>query len=210
MPEQQAFGEVLKAILAGRHLTRQQAHDLFGQLMDGQLDDARMAGLLVALAAKGECVEEIVGAAQAMRARAVKIDTRGAEVIDVVGTGGTHVSTFHSDRLAIAYKPAADGRPEGPFPAIEIARLEAEGNVLLVDGTIRIKARTIDYRADEDLLEARGNPVILTEQDPTRGVAPRYEKETLRIRDVSSRNPSVYGEGRGAGQISSFRSLRIR
>jgi anthranilate phosphoribosyltransferase len=63
--------------------------------MDGAWSDAQIAGLLVTLAAKGETVDEIAGAGQAMREHAVKIDTGGADVLDTCGTGGTGLRTFN-------------------------------------------------------------------------------------------------------------------
>ena len=92
---QASYGDLLRAVIRGEDLTAEQAHAAFSQIMDGALSEAQVAGLLVALAAKGETVEEIVGAARAMRAHAVKIDTGGAEVIDIVGTGGTGLKTFN-------------------------------------------------------------------------------------------------------------------
>jgi anthranilate phosphoribosyltransferase len=89
------YREVLQAVMARRDLSRQQAYDIFSQLMDGRLSDVQTAGLLMALATKGHCVDEITGAAEAMREHAVKIDTGGADVVDIVGTGGTGLSTFN-------------------------------------------------------------------------------------------------------------------
>jgi len=89
------YRELLNALLDGAALSREQTRWAFGQIMDGAWAEAQIAGLLVALRAKGETVDEIAGAAEAMRARAVKIDTGGADVIDIVGTGGTGLSTFN-------------------------------------------------------------------------------------------------------------------
>ena len=91
----EAFNTLLRHIIAGNNLTREQTHELFGQLMDGELAEAQVAGLLVALAAKGETVDEITGAAMAMRDHMVRIDTGGADVVDIVGTGGTGLRTFN-------------------------------------------------------------------------------------------------------------------
>ena len=91
----EAFNSILNRLIAGESLTRDQAHSLFGQLMDGELSEPQVAGLLVALAAKGETVDEITGAALAMRDHMVRIDTGGADVVDIVGTGGTGLRTFN-------------------------------------------------------------------------------------------------------------------
>lgn len=94
------YSDLLGAVIAGRHLDRPTAHWAFSQIMDGQWTEAQVAGLLVALAAKGETVDEIAGAATAMREHVVKIDTAGAEVIDTCGTGGTGLATFNISTAA--------------------------------------------------------------------------------------------------------------
>ena len=95
-----AYPQMLKTVIAGESLTREQTYAAFGELMDGQLNEAQVAGLLVALATKGETADEIAGAAQAMREHALKIDTGGADVVDTCGTGGTGLSTFNISTAA--------------------------------------------------------------------------------------------------------------
>lgn len=92
--------EMLKALVAGQDLSLAQTRSLFNQIMDGELTEAQIAAVLVALAAKGETVPEITGAAMAMRKHAVKIDAGGREVIDTCGTGGTGLNTFNISTAA--------------------------------------------------------------------------------------------------------------
>jgi anthranilate phosphoribosyltransferase len=92
--------EILKTVIAGRDLSREQAEEAFNQIMDGAWSEVQIAALLVALAAKGESVDEITGAASAMRAHSVKIDTGGREVIDTCGTGGTGLNTLNISTAA--------------------------------------------------------------------------------------------------------------
>ena len=86
---------MLRDVLDGRDLTHDEAHETFGQIMDGLWTEAQIAGLLVALSSKGETAEEIAGAAAAMRDHAVPVETGGARVVDIVGTGGTGLRTFN-------------------------------------------------------------------------------------------------------------------
>lgn len=95
-----AYNELLGRLIAGEDLSREQANGLFNRIMDGELTEAQVAGALVALAAKGETVDEITGAAAAMRAHAVRIDTGGRDVIDTCGTGGTGLNTFNISTAA--------------------------------------------------------------------------------------------------------------
>ena len=75
--------------LSGQHLSRGEMADVIGQIMDGGATPAQIGGLLVALRAKGESVDEIVGAATAMRSRATPLDCpRLEQSIDTCGTGG--------------------------------------------------------------------------------------------------------------------------
>ncbi|MFA6132931.1 MAG: anthranilate phosphoribosyltransferase [Phycisphaerae bacterium] len=94
------YSDLLRRLLAGESLSREQSHWAFSQIMDGQWTTAQVAGLLVGLAAKGETSDEIAGAASAMREHVVPIDTGGADVIDTCGTGGTGLATFNISTAA--------------------------------------------------------------------------------------------------------------
>ena len=95
-----SYSNVLRSVIARKDLDRAAAYWAFGQIMDGLWTEAQVAGLLVAMAAKGETVDEIAGAAAAMREHVVKIDTAGLEVLDTCGTGGTGLSTFNVSTAA--------------------------------------------------------------------------------------------------------------
>ncbi len=98
--EKFTYSQLLKQTVAGDDLSREQAYWSFTQIMGGQWTGSQIAGLLIALAAKGETVDEITAAAQAMRDHAVKIDTAGLDVIDTCGTGGTGLKTFNISTAA--------------------------------------------------------------------------------------------------------------
>jgi anthranilate phosphoribosyltransferase len=94
------FAPLLRRIIAGENLTQAESAELVGAIMDGLLTPAQGGGLLAALAAKGEHVDEIVGAARAMRERAVRVDHGLDEVVDVVGTGGDGANTINISTMA--------------------------------------------------------------------------------------------------------------
>jgi anthranilate phosphoribosyltransferase len=98
--EKFTYSQLLTQTIAGDDLSREQAYWSFTQIMGGQWTGSQIAGLLIALAAKGETVDEITAAAQAMRDHAVKIDTAGLDVIDTCGTGGTGLKTFNISTAA--------------------------------------------------------------------------------------------------------------
>src|SRR5438445_11860605 len=68
-------------------LTRDEARGVMSEVLSGQCTDAQIAALLVGLHMKGETVEEIVGFAEAIRAVAAPISTRGNSLLDTSGTG---------------------------------------------------------------------------------------------------------------------------
>jgi anthranilate phosphoribosyltransferase len=80
-----------------------------GAIMDGELDHAQVAGILVALRAKGESGIEVAAAARAMRDRALRV-TAPAGAIDTCGTGGDGAETINIS-TASALVAAAGGVP---------------------------------------------------------------------------------------------------
>ncbi len=86
-----------------------EAEALFGQMLDGAMDDGAIAAFLVDLADRGETAEEIAGAARAMRARMKQISAP-ANAIDVCGTGGDGQHSLNVS-TAVALVVAACGVP---------------------------------------------------------------------------------------------------
>jgi anthranilate phosphoribosyltransferase len=85
----------LEAVIAGRELGREGARGLMAAVMAGSVPPARLGGLLAALRARGETVEEITGFAEAMRAGAVPVRCRRDGLVDTCGTGGDGSGTFN-------------------------------------------------------------------------------------------------------------------
>ncbi len=102
--------DALQHLMARRDLSREQTEELFGQLMDGELSEPMKAGLLIALAMKGEAPSEIAGAAAAMRRRVVPIPHEEARVVDTCGTGGDGKGTFNISTAAALVAAAAGAR----------------------------------------------------------------------------------------------------
>jgi anthranilate phosphoribosyltransferase len=78
--------------------------------MDGGCDENAIARLLVALHEKGETVDEVAGAAKAMRQRMTPIRSSRTNLIDTCGTGGDGSKTFNISTAA-ALVVAAAGVP---------------------------------------------------------------------------------------------------
>jgi len=91
---------VLSRLLLGQSLERHEAELFLGALLDGEATDAQIGACLVALAIKGETVEELVGMAAAMRSRAVRIHSRHHRFIDTAGTGSSNAKVFNVSTAA--------------------------------------------------------------------------------------------------------------
>ncbi|CCQ97863.1 anthranilate phosphoribosyltransferase [[Clostridium] ultunense Esp] len=99
--------QVLKKVVEGENLTREEAKEAMDQIMGGEATPAQIGSLLTALKMKGETVEEILGFAQSMREHAVKIEA-DQKAIDTAGTGGDGAKTFNVSTAA-AIVAAAGG-----------------------------------------------------------------------------------------------------
>ena len=90
----------IEKCLAGEGLTVGEASGALELIMAGQATDAQIAGLLIALRARGETVDEVVGFARTMRERSIKVRVDDPDAIDIVGTGGDGLGTFNISTVA--------------------------------------------------------------------------------------------------------------
>lgn len=101
---------LLRRLIAGEDLSRDEAAAFIGAVMDAEYTPVQAAGVLVALAAKGETIEEIAGAARAMRDRSIRVEHDVPVLVDVVGTGGDGANSINISTMA-ALVVAAAGLP---------------------------------------------------------------------------------------------------
>ena len=94
------IGDAVKKLTSGENLGRDEAREIAGEILGGEVHDATIAGLLVALKMKGETVEEITGFALGMRDAAVLIHPRAEYLVDTCGTGGDFKGTFNISTAA--------------------------------------------------------------------------------------------------------------
>lgn len=100
----------LSKVASKKNLSSAESAEVFGEIMSGEVDGAIMAAFLTALKMKGETVDEVVGAASAMRARATFINAGSAAPIDTCGTGGDGMNTFNISTTS-AFIAAGAGVP---------------------------------------------------------------------------------------------------
>lgn len=94
------LAEILERLLNGESLSAAEAEAVMDRIMAGEATPAQIAGLLIALRAKGETAEEILGLARAMRRAAVPVRPRRQDVVDTCGTGGDRAGTFNISTTA--------------------------------------------------------------------------------------------------------------
>ena len=113
------IADAVRALVERRDLSRIEAAGAMDAIMSGAATNAQIAAFLVALRMKGETVEELIGFAQVMRQKVVRVRTRGDEVagltgtdremlIDTCGTGGDASGTFNVS-TATAFVVAGTG-----------------------------------------------------------------------------------------------------
>lgn len=91
--------DVLTTVLSRTNLSVSEATWAMRQVMQGEATPAQLAGFLVALRAKGETVEEIIGFRDAILEAAVPLDV-DPNVLDIVGTGGDRFGTVNISSTA--------------------------------------------------------------------------------------------------------------
>ncbi|KPV44875.1 anthranilate phosphoribosyltransferase [Alicyclobacillus ferrooxydans] len=96
---QSFVSDVLHQVSRGETLSVETAESFMNRLMAGEISAVQTAGLLAAMAVRGESVEEIIGFARAMRANSLRVDT-GLDVVDTCGTGGDGANTFNISTAA--------------------------------------------------------------------------------------------------------------
>ncbi len=76
-------------------LTFEESYFAMRQIMNGEADQAQIAGFLIGLRMKGETSHEIAGCAKAMIEKSLRVDFKDDNLIDTCGTGGDEVGTFN-------------------------------------------------------------------------------------------------------------------
>jgi len=149
MAESETITGALKGILErGETLSREEATALMQRILRGEAGEVQLAGLLGALAGRGETAAEIAGFALAMRAAATMLPLSSAEqaaLVDTCGTGGDASGSFNISTAAALVAAAAGASARGP--RLLVAK---HGN------------RAVTSRCGSaDVLEALGIPVQL-------------------------------------------------
>jgi len=109
MAELYTWPGILTTLLERRDLSVSESTWAMRQIMSGAATPSQLAGFLVALRAKGETVDEIVGFRDAILEAALPLPVDAA-VLDIVGTGGDRFGTVNVSTMS-ALVAAASGVP---------------------------------------------------------------------------------------------------
>ena len=126
------LGAAIRKVATGESLSQIEAADAFETIMSGAATDAQIGALLMAMRLRGETIEEIAGAARAMRARALPV--RAPEgAIDTCGTGGDAKGT-HNISTTVAFVVAGAGVPVAKHGNRSISSRSGSADVLTALG----------------------------------------------------------------------------
>jgi len=89
------FRDHLSKIISGQNLEQTEMAAMISAIFSGEITDSQIGAFMGALATKGETFEELAGAAQAMRRKAVRVELPASTVVDTCGTGGDGANTFN-------------------------------------------------------------------------------------------------------------------
>ncbi|MGJ0394972.1 MAG: anthranilate phosphoribosyltransferase [Methylocystis sp.] len=100
------FKPYIAALASGAPLARDEAKAAFTLIFQGEATPAQLGAFLMGLRLRGETIDEIIGAAQAMRAAMTPVEAPPG-AIDIVGTGGDGAGTYNISTLAAIIAAAA-------------------------------------------------------------------------------------------------------
>jgi len=161
---------LLVRLMRGEDLPRREAAALFGAALDEAVTDAQIGAGLVALAIKGETVEELSGMAEAMRARAVRIQCTHERFIDTAGPGSSFAKTFNVSTAA-AFVCAGAGLPVAKHGSRAATSLSGSADVLAELG-VNVE---VEAAISERCLNELGICFLF---------APLYHKVTARVAQI--------------------------
>ena len=104
-----SWAEVLGALVQAQDLSTDQTAWAMGEVLAGAATPAQIAGFAVALRAKGETIEEVLGLVEAMYAVATPLAIPG-RALDVVGTGGDRSMSVNISTMAAIVAAGAGAR----------------------------------------------------------------------------------------------------
>jgi anthranilate phosphoribosyltransferase len=162
--------EMTTRITRGENLTRTEAAHFLEALLDPAASDSQIAAALIALAAKGETVEELAGMAESMRQCAIPLHSHHRCFIDTAGTGSSTSKRFNVSTAA-AFVIAGAGLPVAKHGARAVSSKSGSADVL--------EALGVNTVASPETMER-----CLNEQGICFIFAPQFHRATARVAQV--------------------------
>ena len=100
----------LNQLIAKKDLTEEQAAMFMEYVTDGNMDERVMAGMLIAMAAKGPATSEMIGCAKTLLTKKTVFPCQRKGLGEIVGTGGDGKGSFNISSLS-AIVVASCGQP---------------------------------------------------------------------------------------------------
>lgn len=100
----------LNQLIAGQDLSEEQAARFMEYVTDGNMDERVMAGMLIAMAAKGPATSEMIGCAKTLLTKKAPFPCNRKGLAEIVGTGGDGKGSFNISSLS-AIVAASCGQP---------------------------------------------------------------------------------------------------
>ena len=92
--------EYLNQLIAKKDLTEEQAAFFMENVTDGSMDERAMAAILVAMAAKGPSVSEMIGCAKALLKKKKDLPLEKNGIAEIVRTGGDGKGSFNISSMS--------------------------------------------------------------------------------------------------------------
>ncbi len=102
--------KAIKTLMVGADLSQAEMQDVMSVIMGGDATPSQISAFLVALAVKGETVDEIVGAGTIMKNLAAPVKLNADKIIDTVGTGGDGAKLFNVSTASAFVTAVAGGK----------------------------------------------------------------------------------------------------
>jgi anthranilate phosphoribosyltransferase len=100
--------KILEKLIEGKDLTESESFEVINSILSGEVTEGQIGAFLATLQAKGLTVDEICGAAYAMRSKARRVQSLKNNTLDTVGTGGDGGMTFNVS-TTVAFVAAGAG-----------------------------------------------------------------------------------------------------
>lgn len=143
------FEPLLGRLAAGGDLSMDEMSQAVESIIQGQAAEGEIGLLLTGLAMKGETVEEVAGAAAALRRHMTRIRTSRVGLIDTCGTGGDASGTFNISTAA-ALVTAAAGVPVAKHGNRRVTSRSGSADVLAALGVnIEAPVERVEQCLDE-------------------------------------------------------------